>query len=81
MREERGPKVLLSAANVRMRALAKGLKGAVGPESQPAWLLEALPRAGAVGSRTIPAYNTSEKAQRGTLQRCRCRSQEYGVKR
>ena len=40
MREERGPKVLLSAANVQMRALAKGLKGAVGPESQPAWLLE-----------------------------------------
>ena len=40
MREERGPEVLLSAADVRMRALAKGLKGSMDPESQPAWLLE-----------------------------------------
>ena len=40
MREERRPKVLLSASNIQMRALAKGLKGAMGPESQPALLLE-----------------------------------------
>ena len=40
MREERRPKVLLSASNIQMRALAKGLKGSMGPESQPAWLLE-----------------------------------------
>ena len=40
MREERGPEFLLSAADVRMRVLTKGLKGSMGSFSRSAWLLE-----------------------------------------